>query len=214
MSEKQKKILIAGVCIAAVLLTMLLLILLVIPSVLKQVFILSYKDLIEKFSYENDIDPYLTCAVIFCESKYKPNALSKAGARGLMQIMPATGQEIADNLGILYEDEILYDPQTSIMFGTYYLRYLMNRFNDNLAVSIAAYNAGPGKASQWLQEYGLNSEGSLRYIPYGETEKYVSKVLKVKKVYEMLYRGVFTAPEKGQEIIYVADNYGTCSSYS
>ena len=214
MSDKQKRILIVGVCIAASLLILMILAFVVFPNALKMYFKLSYRDWIESYSYENGLDPYLTSAVIFCESKYDPNAVSRAGAKGLMQIMPATGQEIAENLGVSYEDDILFDPETSIRFGTYYLSYLMDRFDNNIAVSVAAYNAGPGKAEQWLKEYGLNSEGEIKYIPYGETDKYVTKVLKVKKLYEILYRNAFTAPDKGQEIIYVADNYGACSPCS
>ena len=214
MSKKQKTILITCVCIAVTLVIILVLVLLIIPGILKHVFALSFADMIEQYSYENEVDPYLTAAVIFCESKYDPDAVSKAGARGLMQIMPTTGQEIAETLGVPYGDDTLFDPETSIRFGTYYLRYLLNRFDNRIPVAVAAYNAGPGKASQWLNEYGLNEEGAIRYIPYGETDRYVTKVLKVKKIYEILYRNVFSAPDKTQETIYVADNYSACGPRS
>ena len=118
------------------------------------------------------------------------DAVSRVGARGLMQIMPATGEEIAEALGVSYHVEDLFDPETSIRFGCYYLREQMDRFDQNPAVALAAYNAGPNKAALWLSEYGLDSKGRIAYIPYEETKNYVNRVLQAQENYENLYPDV------------------------
>ena len=104
--------------------------------------------------------------------------------------MPATGEEIAEALGVSYHVEDLFDPETSIRFGCYYLREQMDRFDQNPAVALAAYNAGPNKAALWLSEYGLDSKGRIAYIPYEETKNYVNRVLQAQENYENLYPDV------------------------
>ena len=115
-----------------------------------------------------------------------------------MQIMPSTGEEIASALGEQYDPDMLFDPETSIRYGTFYLEEQMNRFNKNTAVVLAAYNAGPHRAEQWIADYGFDSRNHIAYIPYGETRKYVDKVLKVQKVYELLYWNKFSAKANGE----------------
>jgi len=193
MTKKQKMILWIGVGIAGFLLLVILIGGILIPTVLKSYFKLEHRDWIEQYSNAYEVDPYLVSAVIFCESKYRPDAISRAGARGLMQIMPATGAEIAEALGEAYDPDQLFDPETSIRYGTYYLRMQLDRFDNNPAVVLAAYNAGPHRAEQWVADYGLDSRGHICYIPFQETDHYVDKVLGAQKVYEMLYRNAFSA---------------------
>ncbi len=189
MTKLQKVILWIGAGIASALLTALLLIGLLVSAYCR----LEYRDWIASYSRENDLDPYYVAALIFCESKYDPNAVSRAGARGLMQVMPATGQEIADVLGEEYDPQMLFDPEISIRFGTRYLRMQMDRFDGNEAVVLAAYNAGPHRAEQWLNDYGLDSKGHIAYIPFRETDRYVDKVLSMREVYRILYWNAFPA---------------------
>ncbi|MDO4852447.1 MAG: lytic transglycosylase domain-containing protein [Clostridia bacterium] len=193
MTKKQKMILWIGVGIAGFLLLVILIGGILIPTVLKSYFKLEHRDWIEQYSNAYEVDPYLVSAVIFCESKYRPDAISRAGARGLMQIMPATGAEIAEALGEAYDPDQLFDPETSIRYGTYYLRMQLDRFDNNPAVVLAAYNAGPHRAEQWVADYGLDSRGHICYIPFQETDHYVDKVLGAQKVYEALYRNAFSA---------------------
>jgi len=193
MTKKQKMILWIGVGIAGFLLLVILIGGILIPTVLKSYFKLEHRDWIEQYSNAYEVDPYLVSAVIFCESKYRPDAISRAGARGLMQIMPTTGAEIAEALGEAYDPDQLFDPETSIRYGTYYLRMQLDRFDNNPAVVLAAYNAGPHRAEQWVADYGLDSRGHICYIPFQETDHYVDKVLGAQKVYEMLYRNAFSA---------------------
>ena len=195
LTKEQKKILKIGAAIAGALLMILLVAGFLIPMVLRSYFKLDYRDWIASYSEKNDLDPYFVSALIFSESKYDPKALSRAGARGLMQVMPATGAEIASMLGEPFDEETLFDPETSIRFGTYYLHLQMERFDHNPAVVLAAYNAGPHRAEQWIKEYGLDSRQHISYIPFKETDGYVDKVLAVQKAYEILYRNAFSAAE-------------------
>ena len=192
ITEKQKKILKGAAWTAAILLLLLVICGIVIPSCLRNFFKLDYREWIEAYSEENHLDPYLVSAVIFCESRYDTNAVSRAGARGLMQVMPATGQEIADLLGEVFDPDQLFDPETSIRYGTYYLRLQMERFDGNSAAVLAAYNAGPHRAEQWISEYGFDSRNHIAYIPFKETDQYVDKVLTVQSVYRLLYGNAFS----------------------
>ena len=159
----------------------------ILPSVMRSRFQLKYTELILKYSAEYDLEPSFVAGVICVESKYKPDAVSRAGARGLMQIMPETGAEIAEALGEPYAVDNLFDPDTSIRYGCFYLRQQLDRFDGNKAVALAAYNAGPNKAALWLSEYGLDSRGRIAYIPYEETRNYVKRVLQAQENYENLY---------------------------
>lgn len=160
---------------------------LVRPALLKMRYKLAYTDLILAEAEKNDLDPALVAAVIFCESGYRPAVTSGAGARGLMQLMPATAAEVAQNLGMdTYTEEKLNTPEVNIALGCWYLRFLIDEFQSEKA-AIAAYNAGPGRTRSWLKEYGADEEGCPLYIPYPETEKYVQKVTSARRMYAKLY---------------------------
>jgi len=98
-------------------------------------------------------DPGLILSVIFVESRFDPEAISPVGARGLMQIMPITAQYISDRTGVLYEDiEDLYDPFLSLTMGVYYLSYLRTKFNNNIYLTLMAYNMGPSRILNRLNQ--------------------------------------------------------------
>lgn len=157
------------------------------PALLKMRYKLAYTELIVSEAEKNDLDPALVAAVIFCESGYRPAVTSGAGARGLMQLMPATAAEVAEKLGMAtYTEEKLTEPEVNIALGCWYLRFLMDEFQSEKA-AIAAYNAGPGRTKSWLKEYGADDEGCPLYIPYPETEKYVQKVTAARRMYAKLY---------------------------
>ena len=191
MTKTQKTILWIGAAIAGTLLLLLLLVGVAAPAVLRAYCKLDYADYISAYSEQNELDPYFVCGVIFTESKFRPDAESKPGARGLMQVMPATGAEIAAALGEDYDPDLLFDPETSIRYGTWYLREQMDRFDQNPAVVLAAYNAGPNRAEEWLNRYGLDSKNQIAYIPFGETDRYVDRVLLMQQVYHALYPDAF-----------------------
>lgn len=157
------------------------------PALLRSKYKLAYEAEILASAEEFDLDPYLVCGVIFTESAFRPEARSNVGALGLMQLMPATGLEEAELLEIegVTEDR-LTEPALNIRLGCNYLRKLLNEFGTE-SVALAAYNAGPGRVRQWLKEYGKKEDGSILYIPYPETSKYVGRVQSAKGVYERLY---------------------------
>ena len=126
----------------------------------------------------NGLDPAFVAAVVRCESRFKPHAVSPVGAVGLMQIMPETGAWIAEQLEVPHFDaDRLYDATLNLRFGTWYLRYLLDRFGDR-NVALMAYNAGPTRADAWLS-------GSAGVFP--ETEAYAARVKRSLPVYRLYF---------------------------
>lgn len=134
------------------------------------------------------LDPALAMAVIWQESKYLPDAVSIAGAMGLMQLMPGTAAGIANKLGYKnFNTYQLYKPDLNIKFGTYYLNFTMKAFNNNLIAAIASYNAGTGPVRAWLERFkGLDEAEFIESIPYLETRHYVRQVLTIYNIYSLL----------------------------
>lgn len=154
----------------------------------KRVYPLEYSDLIDKYSEENNIPPELLAAVIYTESKFDPDAVSAAGAVGLMQIMPSTAEEIALKMSIVYDGDTLSDPQINIMYGAYYLAYLYRNLGRNWDTACAAYNAGIGRVKSWLADAEYSDDGStLKNIPISETADYVERINNYKSKYKKLY---------------------------
>lgn len=152
-----------------------------------------YKEFISKYSTENGIDPYLVLAVIKAESGFDPDAVSVKNARGLMQITDKTGVWAAEKIGLKnFKTEDLYDPETNISLGCWYLNWLMQYYNGNTDLVIAAYNGGNGNVNEWLKDRNLSSSGkSLEKIPFKETDEYLKKVKRYHSVYKKLYAGEF-----------------------
>lgn len=138
---------------------------------------------------ENSNDIWLTLAIIWQESNFNPDALSRAKAMGLMQIIPSTGRLIASELGIT--DYSLYDPNTSIKFGSYYFKKMLNEFN-LLPLALAAYNAGPINLKKWLRK-NCNAELDefIELIPFSETRDYVRLTMVRQIIYKNIWEGIF-----------------------
>ena len=135
-----------------------------------------YYDIINKYCSVYTVEPSLVRAIIKVESNFNVNAKSKKGAIGLMQIMPSTAKEIASVFKIAdYTDDKLYDVETNIMFGTYYCSYLLNVFNNNLNLTLAAYNAGLGNVKQWNKS-NKEIKDNIENIPFRETKNYIRKI--------------------------------------
>ncbi|MBP7868492.1 MAG: lytic transglycosylase domain-containing protein [Firmicutes bacterium] len=149
-----------------------------------------YSDLITAYSRRHDLDPFLVAAIMRVESRYQPDAVSSRGARGLMQLMPDTGRWAAGCLGIEgYSDDLLFEPEVNIRIGAWYLRQLLNQFEGNLTVALAAYNGGPSNVEKWLS--GGRWSGSiddLQQIPFVETARYVDRVSRAHQLYLRAYR--------------------------
>ena len=140
-----------------------------------------FKAYVDKYSVEFGVDRALVYAVIKAESGFDKNAKSKAGAVGLMQIMPSTAIFIANELDENnFVEEDLFDEQVNIRFGCFYLKYLFNKFLDVKAV-VCAYNAGETVVRTWLGKDGLLDENK---IVYAETRIYLKKVLRFYEIYK------------------------------
>ncbi len=146
-----------------------------------------YAQYVEKYAQENAVPTELVYGVIKAESNFKSDAVSNKGAVGLMQLMPDTYAWLCGKKGDENVDpDLLYIPETNIKYGTYYLSTLYTQFG-NWENALAAYNAGPSRVKQWIEEYGCDERGVLKNIPFEETSKYVKKVLKEKETYFELY---------------------------
>ncbi len=153
---------------------------------------LRYKDLIVRMAGEYDLEPWHVAAVIRCESSFDPNATSNVGARGLMQIMPDTGEWLAGKFKEAdgFNPDSLYDPETNVKYACWYLRWLMNRYDRDLVLVTSAYHAGHGTVDKWLSDSAVSPDGQTIQpdaIPYGSTRTYVSRVLRAYEKYEELY---------------------------
>ena len=149
----------------------------------------SYKNYVETYSKEYNIDKNLVYSVIKCESNFESSAVSHMNAKGLMQISDMTGIWASEELGIKnFDTDSLFVPEINILIGCWYLNKLINQYG-NVETALAAYNAGSGNVSRWLANEEYSSDGiRLDYIPYKETRNYVKKVQQAKKIYEYLYR--------------------------
>lgn len=136
-------------------------------------------------------DGALVHALIRQESQFDANAVSSAGALGLMQVMPATARETAKKAGLRHETSWLTSrPEHNVQIGTYYIEEMLRRFNGNLPMAIAAYNAGPGRINQWINSFGdprhaqVDTLDWIEMIPIYETRNYVHRVMEGYAVYK------------------------------
>ena len=154
----------------------------------------AYTEWIEQYASEYSLDPYLVQSIMRCESSNDPAAVSDAGAIGLMQIMPETATWIAHKLDLddTYTVDQLYDPETSIRFGCWYLNFLQGRFDGDVMEMVAAYNAGHGSVEDWLADPRFSADGeTLLSIPFEQTARYYEKVMTAYEKYTTLYPNLF-----------------------
>lgn len=143
---------------------------------------LRHEDIIRQQAHEKGVDASLIAAVIYAESRFHDQT-SRAGARGLMQITPATAREIERlSGGTTFQIADLSDPEVNIRYGTFYLHELLASYGGNEVAALAAYNAGPGNADRWGGA-GL----TLGAIPLEQTRAYVAEVLEKQRAYRAEY---------------------------
>lgn len=158
-------------------------------SFLKNVFPKKYSSYVDYFSLEYDLDKYLVYSIIKVESGFKEIAISNKGAVGLMQIMPETGEWIAQKMGIdYYTEDMLVDTEVNIKMGCFYLNDLSEEFHGDTDLILAAYNGGRGNVKSWLSDPQYSDDGrSLTNIPFKETRNYLIKVKTIYNIYKFLY---------------------------
>ncbi len=150
-------------------------------------FPLSFNDLIFEHALEKGLDPAWILALARQESMFMPDVSSPAGARGVMQIMPATGRIIASRLGESLDcSSLLFDPRTNIRYGTFYLHMRLEELQHNPVLATAAYNAGVNRVLSWLpEEGGLPADIWVENIPFRETRDYVERVFAYTAIYQL-----------------------------
>jgi soluble lytic murein transglycosylase len=152
----------------------------------RTVYPLEHKDLIRQSARRNDLDPAMVVAVIYAESGFREGAVSERGAIGLMQLLPATAEEIARRTGgERFEVADLRDPRVNIRYGSNYLKYLLERYDGSQVEALAAYHAGVRNVDRWAARAG--GDFTLDVIPFPDTRAYVSEVVNLTAVYRRAY---------------------------
>ncbi len=158
------------------------------PEVWRILYPLEFGDLLREKAAEEGLDPALVAALICQESTFNAGAVSSAGARGLMQVIPPTGRSLARDLGMRYKSSALTDPAVSLDFGTRYLRQLSDRFGGRVERVLAAYNAGPHRVDAWTAgNPDMGDEEFVESIPFTETRQYVMIILANREHYRRIY---------------------------
>lgn len=150
---------------------------------------MTYAPEIRAAAAEFSLDPAYVASVVLAESSFDAEAVSSAGAIGLMQIMPATGEWIAGKL----EDEPfdvqrLYQPEVNLRYGCWYLRFLLDRYDEDMYTASTAYHQGQGRVDQWLEDPQYSQDGrTLTAISSAVTDTYVNRIMESYANYQELY---------------------------
>lgn len=139
---------------------------------------------VDEAAARNRIDPAWIFGVMRRESAYMADIKSSAGAIGLMQLMPGTADYVAKLRGDVASRRNLTDPESNIGFGSYYLRHVMDQFDDHMVLATASYNAGPHRSEKWLPPKVMDADIWIDTIPFTETRRYVRAVLAYTTIYE------------------------------
>lgn len=151
---------------------------------------ITYQPLIERYAAEYNLRPAFVAAIIRNESSFRTDAESSVGARGLMQLMPDTAEWIAGKIGDSnYSFDHLYDAETNIRYGCWYLNYLSKLFRGDAVLVSSAYHAGQTTVTRWLSDKGISSDGvtiPVDKLPDGPTKQYAGRVTTSYGIYEAL----------------------------
>jgi len=152
-------------------------------------FPMPYQRELEEISREQSLDPYLVAALIRQESEFNPKAVSRSNARGLTQVMPATGRQVSRQLGMrAFRTNMLFTPETNLKIGTAYLKTLSDQLQGRWEATLASYNAGKTHVLSWLASGNFHEPAEfVESIPFNETRVYVQSVLRNAEVYRRLY---------------------------
>jgi soluble lytic murein transglycosylase len=149
---------------------------------------LHYETIVKAHAKNYDLDPAMVAAVIYAESKFDPATRSRAGAVGLMQLLPETAQGIADRTGgAHYTEADLADPEINVRYGCWYLEHLRAKYRktgEATRLALAAYNAGQANVDRWVK---ATPPGQTVEIPYPETRAYIQRVMHLRDLYRRAY---------------------------
>lgn len=169
-----------------------------------------YMNLIEQYAAEYNLQPAFVSAIIMNESSFRKDAMSSAGARGLMQLMPDTAEWIAGKLDVDgYHFDRMFDPESNIRFGCWYLNYLSKLFRGDPILIACAYHAGQSNVTAWLSNRDYSQDGltiPLDKIPMADSKTYAGRVTEDYGIYDALYFHVFNQdPEAAVDAASVPD---------
>ena len=154
---------------------------------LTKVYKLEYTEYVKKYANEYNVDEYLIYAIIKAESNFKQDAVSHRGAKGLMQLMYSTAEDIAKRINVNLNEDNILEPDININLGTKYISMLIQKYN-NTNLALAAYNAGSGNVDGWIEKGTLKSDGTdIENVPFTETNNYVRKILRDYEIYKNIY---------------------------
>ena len=157
-----------------------------------------YIPLIEKYSQEMNLDEELLAAIVKVESNFNKDAESNMGAIGLMQVLPDTAKWVSDRNGLEYDETKLKDPETNILLGSYYFKYLFDMFKSE-DLAILAYNGGMGNVNKWIDEGTItNDQRSYSKIPVYETKTYLERIKDNRDLYKIVWDSVLKDTESNQ----------------
>ncbi|MBC7765731.1 MAG: lytic transglycosylase domain-containing protein [Hyphomonadaceae bacterium] len=150
---------------------------------------LPYQQIIVFQAAKYQLDPLFVAAMIREESRFEPTAQSRKSAKGLMQLTDETAKEVAQKIGIQdFTHDMLYEPEINIALGCYYIASLLDTYNHDIKLALAAYNAGGGNVKKWLKDPRYSKDGkTLTDIPFQETKNYVQRVQNSRQWYKRLY---------------------------
>ena len=188
MTKKFYKILIILIIILLILIV-LFRIVKVQDVLLKLVYPKKYSEYVDKYAEQYNVDENLVYSVIKVESNFDVNVTSNKNAKGLMQLLDSTAQELAQEENMEYnENTSLYNPEINIMLGTKYLSKLLDKYNNNIYMAVIAYNAGIGNVDKWISNNIISEDGSdIENVPYKETNSYVRKIIRDYNIYKKIY---------------------------
>lgn len=159
--------------------------------ILKIIYPKTYKEIVETYAEQYNIEAKLIFAVIKAESNFDADAVSNKGAMGLMQLMEETAKDVANKSGIELDitnmEQEMLNVDNNINIGTKYLSTLLERYG-NKEVALAAYNAGIGNVDTWIEKGIIKKDGTnIENVPYKETNMYVRKILRDYEIYKKLW---------------------------
>ena len=156
-------------------------------QILMKIYKLEYSEYVKKYAKEYDVDKYLIFAIIKAESNFDQDAVSHREAKGLMQLMYSTAEDIAKKVNVDLTEENVLEPDININLGTKYISMLIQKYG-NINLALAAYNAGSGNVDGWIEKGTLKEDGSdIENVPFTETNNYVRKILRDYEIYKKLY---------------------------
>lgn len=147
-----------------------------------------YEQQIRAAAQEFSLEPAYVAAVALAESSLDAQAVSSVGAIGLMQIMPSTGEWIAGKFDEEFDVQSLYDPEVNLRYGCWYLRFLMDRYENDMRTASTAYHQGQGRVDEWLKDPAYSQDGkTLAVISSSVTDTYVDRIMENYAHYKQMY---------------------------